>query len=252
MGDTLYLGSELAASNATRVVKANTAVSPITFTAADEGLPAVPVERIVYDHQRKVLYAGTWLGVYYSTDAGSSWNLWGTGLPFNIVRDLYVGATTLAAGTYGRSVWEIALYDPAINGAVCNPIKVECRAHKTTKVGQKLSVRPTTATLWSASPRPSVLHAYQSLIAAIASAPFIPPAGQVPGGHDDEECHARCAAAPDHVPRVVPSSPQGGCLRKQGASPSVVNQHCAHLLDFALGFNRGVPHIQTCRVPTLP
>ena len=53
------------------------------------------------------------MGVYVSADSGATFQLWGRGLPFNRIYDMYVGTSTLATATYGRSVWAAPLYDPA-------------------------------------------------------------------------------------------------------------------------------------------
>jgi hypothetical protein len=85
----------------------------ITWTRIDvgNGLPAVPVSKLLVSHRdptRKTIYAGTWLGVYESTDAGATWHLFGNGLPLVMVSDLYMPAdgSFLRAGTYGRGVWD--------------------------------------------------------------------------------------------------------------------------------------------------
>jgi photosystem II stability/assembly factor-like uncharacterized protein len=85
----------------------------ITWTRVDvgNGLPAVPVSKLLVSHRdptRKTIYAGTWLGVYESTDAGATWHLFGNGLPLVMVSDLYMPAdgSFLRAGTYGRGVWD--------------------------------------------------------------------------------------------------------------------------------------------------
>jgi hypothetical protein len=85
----------------------------ITWTRVDvaNGLPPVPVSKLLVSHRdatRKTIYAGTWLGVYESTDAGATWHLFGKGLPLVMVSDLYMPAdgSFLRAGTYGRGVWD--------------------------------------------------------------------------------------------------------------------------------------------------
>lgn len=59
------------------------------------------------------LYAGTFLGVYRSTDRGDTWQRFGQGLPMVRVYDLSLtpDGNTLHVGTGGRGVWEIALTD---------------------------------------------------------------------------------------------------------------------------------------------
>jgi hypothetical protein len=56
-----------------------------------------------------LLYAGTFLGVYRSTDAGASWSRFGYGLPQVEVHDLYMppDGSFLRIATYGRGVWKI-------------------------------------------------------------------------------------------------------------------------------------------------
>src|SRR5205823_6218863 len=61
-----------------------------------------------------ILYAGTDIGVYYTTDAGANWNPYGNGLPRAAVFDLALqnANRVLRAGTHGRGVWEIPLITP--------------------------------------------------------------------------------------------------------------------------------------------
>ena len=75
------------------------------------GLPAVPIRKLLVsprDPSRKTIYAGTWLGVYESTDAGATWHRFGAGLPLAIINDLYMplDGSFLRAASYGRGVWD--------------------------------------------------------------------------------------------------------------------------------------------------
>jgi hypothetical protein len=56
-----------------------------------------------------VLYAGSERGVYVSTNLGSSWSIYGTGMPNTQVLDMELqpGQNLLAVATYGRGVFEI-------------------------------------------------------------------------------------------------------------------------------------------------
>lgn len=94
-----------------------------TWTAIDSaasGFPnGVPVNSIQADPtDAQYLYAGTHLGVYRSTNGGSSWTRFGTGLPLVNVTDLYIApdSSLVRAATFGRSVWELI---PAANA---NPV----------------------------------------------------------------------------------------------------------------------------------
>jgi len=76
------------------------------------GFPAgIPVNSIVVDPvTRTTLYAATHLGVYTSTDSGTTWTRFGSGMPLVNVTDLYVASDTslVRAATFGRAVWELA------------------------------------------------------------------------------------------------------------------------------------------------
>jgi len=85
------------------------------WTAIDSGAAGfphgVPVNAIFVDPVTPTtLYAATHLGVYTSTDSGTNWTRYGSGLPLVNVTDLYVAsdASLIRAGTFGRSVWELA------------------------------------------------------------------------------------------------------------------------------------------------
>lgn len=85
-----------------------------TWTRIDQGngLPPVPISKLLVstrDATRRTIYAGTWLGVFESTDAGATWHLFGSGLPLVMVSDLYMPAdgSFLRAATYGRGVFDL-------------------------------------------------------------------------------------------------------------------------------------------------
>jgi MYXO-CTERM domain-containing protein len=82
------------------------------------GLPAgVPVNVIKSDPvpdpaaPSRVLYAGTHLGLYRSTDGGASWSRFGSGLPLVSVTDLYISPNEgiVRVATFGRGFWELQL-----------------------------------------------------------------------------------------------------------------------------------------------
>jgi len=56
------------------------------------------------------VYAGTFLGVYRTTDGGLNWSRFGGGLPAVRATGLWVSedGSVLRAATYGRGIWEIS------------------------------------------------------------------------------------------------------------------------------------------------
>ena len=82
---------------------------PTLQANASAGLPAVPISKlIVSTRDMNTLHAATWIGVYETTNGGTSWHLFGQGLPVVTVSDLYMptDASYLRVSTYGRGVWE--------------------------------------------------------------------------------------------------------------------------------------------------
>ncbi len=84
-----------------------------TWTGLDAGqIPDVPVNAFAVDPANSnTLYAGTDIGVYRSTDGGTTWEPFGTGLPRVAVFDIAVHQATrkLRIATHGRGIWEISV-----------------------------------------------------------------------------------------------------------------------------------------------
>jgi photosystem II stability/assembly factor-like uncharacterized protein len=84
----------------------------VVWSAAGNGIPDVPVDAFVIDPQNtNILYAGTDIGVYTSTDGGANWTPYGTGLPRVAVFDMAIlnGARILRIATHGRGIWDIPI-----------------------------------------------------------------------------------------------------------------------------------------------
>ena len=109
---TVYLSSVAADATASHVWKSTDGGA--TFAAIDtghSGLPfGVPVNVVKVDQLHpSTVYAGTHLGLYVSTNSGSTWARMGTGLPLVSVTDIYLSPTddVMRLATYGRGFWEL-------------------------------------------------------------------------------------------------------------------------------------------------
>jgi len=83
-----------------------------TWVPSSNGIPQVPVSSIAIDPQNSnVLFAGTDIGVYQSTDGGANWSPYGTGLPRVAVFDVKISDVQrlLRVATHGRGIWEIGI-----------------------------------------------------------------------------------------------------------------------------------------------
>ena len=107
----VYLSSVAPDSAASHVWKSTDGGASFQAVDVQSGLPfGVPVNVMKVDplHPATV-YAGTHLGLYVSTNGGSTWARFGTGLPLVSVTDIYLSPTedTMRLATYGRGVWEL-------------------------------------------------------------------------------------------------------------------------------------------------
>jgi len=115
---TLWVTSVAQATGSVRVIKGTVATpatpwSAATWTAAQNGLPDLPITRVYVDPRdpsKNTLLAATHVGIYRTTDGGANWAPYGNGLPTVRVNDIYMspdGSSTRIA-TYGRGIWELA------------------------------------------------------------------------------------------------------------------------------------------------
>jgi hypothetical protein len=70
------------------------------------------------DPTDQTIYAGTDVGVFWSTDAGQTWRRYGDNLPQVRVQDMFVAqnGSLIRAAMYGRDVWEIYPRSDGANG----------------------------------------------------------------------------------------------------------------------------------------
>jgi hypothetical protein len=88
------------------------------WTAKNSGLPDVPVNALVVDpNDSNDVYIGTDIGVYASTNGGTSWSPFGSGLPRVPIFDMAIakpgtGSEVLRVATHGRGMYEANLGAP--------------------------------------------------------------------------------------------------------------------------------------------
>jgi hypothetical protein len=84
-------------------------------------LPNVPVNCIIYDDTNgnpdDALYIGTDIGVFYRDNNLGDWIPFNNGLPVVEITDLEIqnSSGVLRAGTYGRGMWQTALFSTSCN-----------------------------------------------------------------------------------------------------------------------------------------
>ena len=81
-----------------------------TWRDLSGGIPGGPVNVIHEDPRNPdVLYVGTDLGVYVTTDRGETWSVLGSGLPITFVHDLVVHPRDFVAviATHGRGMFTV-------------------------------------------------------------------------------------------------------------------------------------------------
>ncbi|HMC68012.1 MAG TPA: hypothetical protein VKJ07_02560, partial [Mycobacteriales bacterium] len=94
----------------------------VSFTPVDTttnglpfGLPILAVKNDPFDSN--TLYVATDLGMYASSNGGTTWSRFGSGLPLVRVTDFWIAPddSVMRVATYGRGVWEIALSGHSAN-----------------------------------------------------------------------------------------------------------------------------------------
>lgn len=81
------------------------------WESLDNNLKDIPVNTVCLDPSRgpQVLFIGTDSGVYHSTDGGTTWDLYGKGLPNCAVNDMKIDTVNnhLIVATQGRGMWMV-------------------------------------------------------------------------------------------------------------------------------------------------
>jgi hypothetical protein len=75
------------------------------------GFPDIPANKVIFDltNPATTYYVGTDIGVFRTTDAGTTWSNFNTGtLPVVPVYDLQMNLSIIGAATHGRGVWAIS------------------------------------------------------------------------------------------------------------------------------------------------
>jgi len=114
---TIWITSTDLAPGGKRVIRASIANpgdpwSTATYSVLQSGLPDLPVSRLYFDPRdatHATIYAATHVGIYRTTNGGSSWAPFGNGLPTVRVNDIYMppDGSTIRIATYGRGIWEL-------------------------------------------------------------------------------------------------------------------------------------------------
>ena len=105
--------------------------SPPTWLPAGTGIPDVPVNALAVDPANSSnVYAGTDIGVYASTDGGTSWTAFGTGLPAVAVFDMAIQNPhhILRIATHGRGMWQMSLSGGAAPPVFVSAVSRRCMA----------------------------------------------------------------------------------------------------------------------------
>lgn len=137
------------------VWKTTNLLSGAVWTAVSTGLPDVPTNGIAIDPlYPDTLYIGNDIGVYCSTNGGTSWFPFGGGLPRVSVFEVAIQPTSrkLRIATHGRGMWEIPLFTGSAPAAVEASYDIRWNL-----VSNPLSV-PTDRTVLFSS---SISHAYR-------------------------------------------------------------------------------------------
>ena len=89
-----------------------------TDTVSSNGFPDVAVfSLLVMPYNTNIIWAGTEIGIYQSTDGGATWAYLASGLPAAAVYEMVIVNDEVVVATHGRGIWsvsipELAGYEP--------------------------------------------------------------------------------------------------------------------------------------------
>ena len=91
------------------------------IASTTNGFANVPTKLVCVDSVSGYIYAGTYEGVYRSTDGGATWAIYGDGLPNAVVDGIAIqySSHALLVGTHGRGAWQVS----EVTG-IATPVKV--------------------------------------------------------------------------------------------------------------------------------
>jgi len=95
-----------------------------TWTSIGHGLPDIPFNAVaLHPDDESIVYAGSDIGMFITTDGGGNWASYSNGLPRAAVVALEVhkGERKLRAATHGRSIWQIDLERPTFDPSITSP-----------------------------------------------------------------------------------------------------------------------------------
>jgi len=117
------LGNQLIRDDVGRIFKTiNNGVTWTSIAPVASGMPNVPVNMVRFDPgdpSDQTIYAGTDIGVYRTTNGGTTWTRFGNGFPLVRVTDMSFArnGSLLRVATYGRGIWEIYPHQKAPTAA---------------------------------------------------------------------------------------------------------------------------------------
>lgn len=89
--------------------------SPASLRGSTNGFPDAAVfDIVVMPHATNVLWAGTEIGIFVSSDGGAEWSYADNGLPAVSVYRMKIRDDELIVGTHGRGVWTLSLSEIAM------------------------------------------------------------------------------------------------------------------------------------------